>query len=81
MGVNAAAFVHYYLRAPVRQLRNLVLPVSGFLICLVLWWNLSPRALVFGLAWMALGIAYGAWKTRGFREHLMSFAPSADTSE
>lgn len=81
MGVNAAAFVHYYLRAESRQLRHLLLPIAGFVICMVLWWNLSARALVFGIAWMVLGIAYGAWKTRGFRDSLMRFAIAPETAD
>lgn len=81
MGVNAAAFVRYYLRAEIRQLRNLVLPVAGFIICLILWWNLSARALIFGMVWMSLGIAYGAAKTRGFRENLMRFDADAASVE
>ncbi len=78
MGVNAAALARHYFRAETRQLRYLLLPVSGFVICLILWWNLSPRALVFGLAWMALGIAYGAWRTRGFRRHLAGIGNVAE---
>jgi putrescine importer len=81
MGVNAAAFVRYYLRADQRQWTNLVLPVLGFLICLLLWWNLSRRAQLFGISWMAIGIAFGAWKTRGFRSNLVVFDFSSDDAQ
>jgi putrescine importer len=73
MGVNAAALLHYYWRAENRRLINLVMPASAFLICLLLWWNLSAPARIFGGAWMALGIAWGAWKTRGFKKDLVVF--------
>ena len=73
MGVNVAAFVHYYLRAEERKLRNLLPPVLGFVICLLLWIGLSPLAWVFGVAWMSVGIAFGYWKTRGFRGSLIDF--------
>jgi len=73
MGVNAAAFVRYYLREQEKKLVNLVPPVLGFLICLLLWWNLSTKARIFGALWMAVGIAFGAWKTRGFRGDLVNF--------
>jgi amino acid transporter len=78
MGVNAAAFVRYYLREPEKQLRNLIPPLLGFAVCLLLWLNLSRTALIAGSIWMAAGIAYGAWKTRGFRGDLVNFDIPAD---
>jgi len=73
MGVNAAALVRYYVRAPNKKLINLLLPMAGFVICLILWWNLSNRAMLFGLGWMVIGIAFAAWRTRGFRGSLAVF--------
>ena len=73
MGVNAAAFVRYYLRAQEKKLGNLVPPILGFVICFLLWWNLSTKARIFGALWMIVGIAFGAWKTRGFRSGLVDF--------
>ncbi len=67
MGVNAAAFLRYFVREPQKKLWNLIPPVLGFFICLGLWWSLSDRAKVLGSIWMGLGVAYGVWKTRGFR--------------
>jgi len=72
MGVNAAAFVRYYLRGE-KKLTNLLPPVLGFFICMLLWLNLSPKALIFGAIWMVIGIAVGAWKTKGFRGNLIDF--------
>src|ERR1700677_515170 len=73
MGVNAAAFVRYYLHEKQKKLSNLLPPVLGFVICLLLWLNLSTMALIFGAIWMAVGIAFGAWKTKGFRGNLVDF--------
>jgi amino acid transporter len=73
MGVNAAAFVRYYLHEEKKKLSNLLPPVLGFVICLLLWLNLSTKALIFGAIWMAAGIAFGAWKTHGFRGNLVDF--------
>ncbi len=73
MGVNLAAFVRYYLHEQNKKLSNLLPPLLGFVICFALWVNLSPKALVFGAVWMAVGIAFGAWKTRGFRSNLVNF--------
>jgi putrescine importer len=73
MGVNAAAFVRYFLREKEKQFTNLVPPILGFLICLLLWLNLSRPAKIAGAVWMGVGIAFGAWKTRGFRGNLIDF--------
>ena len=76
MGVNASSFVHYFVKKRVRTLWNFVVPFIGFFVCLGLWWNLSVRAKILGSAWMAAGIAFGAWKTKGFREPLSFDAPA-----
>jgi amino acid transporter len=76
MGVNAAAFVRYYLRAEEKKLTNLLPPILGFVICLALWLNLSRPAMIAGSIWMAAGIAFGVWKTRGFREQLSFETPA-----
>ena len=76
MGVNAAAFVHYYVRAEEKKLINLIPPILGFLVCLALWMNLSRPAMIVGSIWMAAGIAFGVWKTRGFREQLSFEIPA-----
>jgi putrescine importer len=73
MGVNVAAVVRYYVRESEKKLSNLLPPVAGFLICLLLWLNLSWPAKIAGVIWMAVGIAFGAWKTRGFRSDLVDF--------
>src|SRR5262245_9353966 len=73
MGVNLAAFVRYFLRSERKTVGNAIPPLVGFLICLLLWLNLSWKAKVAGSIWMAAGIAFGAWKTRGFKRNLVSF--------
>jgi amino acid transporter len=73
MGVNAAALTRYYMRAEEKKLANLVPPAAGFLICLLLWLNLSWMAKVAGGIWMIAGMVFGALKTRGFRTNFMNF--------
>ena len=73
MGVNAASFVRYYLRASEKKLANLIPPILGFTVCLLLWLNLSRPAQKWGALWMLVGIAFGAWKTHGFRSKLIDF--------
>jgi hypothetical protein len=76
MGVNAAAFMRYFVRAKEKKLWNIIPPLAGFFICLGLWLNLSRPAMIVGSIWMAVGIAFGVWKTRGFREPLSFEVPA-----
>ena len=70
--VNLSVVKHYYFGERRRQgVRDtvvyLVLPGTGFLLTVWLWTSLAPFTLLIGLAWMAVGLAYLAWVTRGFR--------------
>jgi amino acid transporter len=76
MGVNAAAFLRYFVRAEHKTFWNFVPPVLGFVICLGLWLNLSRPAQVAGSYWMLAGILFGLWKTRGFRTTLSFEVPA-----
>jgi amino acid transporter len=78
MGVNAAALMRYYVREREKRLASLVMPALGFATCLLLWLNLGRTAQIAGSIWMAAGIAYGAWKTRGFRRELVNFSIPAE---
>ena len=80
MGVNAAAFVRYFVRAREKHWFDFVSPVLGFLICLFIWRNLSSKAMLLGAVWMAVGIAYGAVKTKGFQAELVKFDIPPDES-
>ncbi|HEX3847456.1 MAG TPA: APC family permease [Steroidobacteraceae bacterium] len=73
MGVNAAAFMRFFWRAEIRTPLNFVMPTLGFLVCLLLWWNLAAHARILGFVWMAIGLAFGTWKTRGFKTHFIDF--------
>jgi amino acid transporter len=73
MGVNASSLVRYYIRAEKRGFSDLLPPVFGFVICLLLWWNLNPYAKIAGTIWTLMGLAYGAFRTGGFRKDLINF--------
>lgn len=73
MGVNLASLTHYYIRAADRSLSQLLPPTLGFVICLFIWLHLSKLALIAGSCWMVAGIAYGAWRTKGFQSDLVNF--------
>ncbi len=76
MGVNAAAFVRYFLHAEEKKTWNFIPPVLGFLICFALWLSLSRPAQILGGLWMIAGIIFGTWKTRWFREPLSFEVPA-----
>ncbi len=73
MGVTCRPFLHYWVRGRNRGWSYLVLPLAGFLICLLIWLNLRPVAKIGGFAWLILGAAYGWWKTKGFKRGLVRF--------
>ncbi len=77
MGVNASVIFHYYWRADQRRRREVFLPLTGFGICLLLLVNLGERALVFGVVWMSVGVAFAAWRTGGFRTRIAIFDDAA----
>src|ERR1700682_2535028 len=52
MGVNAAAFVRYFLHADEKKTWNFIPPVLGFVICFALWLSLSRPAHIVGSLWM-----------------------------
>jgi amino acid transporter len=78
MGVNAAAFVRYFVRENQKTWVNLIVPMLGFGICFFIWLNLSRSAKVAGSMWIAAGIAYGAVRTKGFQSELVRFEIPAD---
>jgi putrescine importer len=73
MGVNVAAFVRYFLRSREKRWTDLAFPLLGFVICFLIWRSLGQWALALGAIWMAVGVAYGAVKTKGFRSELVQF--------
>jgi hypothetical protein len=75
MGVNAAAFFRFFVRAKRKKILNFLPHVLGFLICLTLWWNVSASAKIVGSTWMAVGIALAIWRIRGFRVPLTLEVP------
>lgn len=81
MGVNIAAVARFYFRETHRRWFDLVSPALGFLICMLIWLSLSWRAKVLGILWMIVGVAYGAYNTKGFRRELVTFEIPPDDSE
>lgn len=47
-----------------------ILPATGAGLTGVLWSNLNADALIGGISWTVMGVAYMTWLTRGFRKPL-----------
>ena len=71
MGVNFACFWRFSIRrrqgAPVRFLRDALLPLLGFIFCGVIWVNLNIIAKTVGGIWFVIGLFYFGYKTNWFR--------------
>jgi len=71
MGVNLAAVRQYYFIKSRTQERHLIgdalVPALGFVFCLGMWLSLPLVAKIVGSLWFAVGLAYNAFRTRGFR--------------
>jgi putrescine importer len=71
MGVNFACFWQFSRMAKAgykwRPMRDAVLPLAGFLFCLLIWWNLNSLAKIVGGIWFAIGLVYVGSKTNWFR--------------
>ena len=72
MGVNFACFWQFSvitkkIGAERRLVRDAILPLIGFVFCLVIWLNLNIIAKTVGGIWFAVGLLYVGYKTNWFR--------------
>lgn len=69
--VNLSVIRHFYFRLGQRQrtqvFTNLIFPACGVVFCAYLWISLSSKAKISGFVWLAIGVCYLAFLTRGFR--------------
>jgi len=67
MGVNIATFRQFYFKRPPGEKRNLltdaILPVSGFIVCFLIWISLPTPAKIIGGMWFIAGLIYLIIKT------------------
>jgi amino acid transporter len=75
MGVNFASMREYFFRSDDRSLRsylkNLLPPIIGFVISLIIWLNLPFKTFIIGGGWLFVGIVYLGIRTKGFREPMV----------
>jgi putrescine importer len=77
MGVNLAAFSHYFLRSKEKKLTHLLPPLIGFAICFYIWLSLRLPAKLAGTAWLAFGILYTVFRKKILKQQITLFQ-SAD---
>lgn len=69
--VNASVIRHFYIREGRRRgsalFTNLVFPFLGTIACAYVFLNLSWKAKAAGWCWLAIGVLYLAFLTRGFK--------------
>jgi putrescine importer len=67
MGVNIATFRQFYFKRPPGEKRNFltdaILPVSGFIVCFLIWISLPTPAKIIGGMWFIAGLIYLIIKT------------------
>lgn len=73
--VNLTVIVYFAYRrkqvnSPGQIFRNIVLPLIGIMLTVVLWLYLSAESAQYGIIWFAIGIAVLLWITRFFRRPL-----------
>jgi putrescine importer len=68
--VNLSVAGHYFVRRRERSgmqiITNLIVPLLGAAVCAAVWFSLSRDAKITGFVWLAIGLSYLAWLTRGF---------------
>ena len=80
MGVNLVSLLHFWFGPEARGKRNFfvdaVVPGFGFVFCFGLLFSLQAWTKWAGVIWLAVGIAYAAYKTKGFtlRPKLFDFS-------
>jgi hypothetical protein len=67
-GVNAATFMHYFVRGRNRHWSFLVLPLAGCAVCLYIWSNLRWQARLVGIIWLSVGLIYTLVRSRAIQK-------------
>lgn len=70
--VNLSVVFHYYIRLKIRGGKNtvkyLIAPCIGMITLIVVFINIETNAKILGSVWLAVGVVYLAFKTKGFKK-------------
>src|SRR4051794_1879517 len=68
--VNLSVIKHFVIdqrrRSGIDLARFLLVSLVGFALTIWLWTSLAPTSFIVGLSWMAVGVLFLAWRTKGF---------------
>jgi hypothetical protein len=71
MMLNVAVFWFFFVKKAQRGFggffNHLLFPVMGFIVIGYVWYGFDPVTKIVGTCWAALGIVYGAVKSRGYK--------------
>ena len=68
--VNLSVIVYFFFKKKeYNVLKHLIIPALGLIICAYLWINLSGLTLKVGFIWLALGLIYAFYVTKGFKKN------------
>lgn len=69
--VNLSVICHYYIkkheRGGIKTLKYLISPLIGMATILVVFFYLETSAKILGICWLAVGMIYLGFKTKGFK--------------
>lgn len=72
MGVNIATLRQFFFLRPVGEKRNIlsdaILPLLGFMVCLLIWISLPAPAKILGGIWFLIGLGYLFIRSHGFKQ-------------
>src|SRR5699024_1462684 len=76
--VNICVIYYFLINEKRRDSRSLILyglfPLIGISFLAVMWYNIEPVALTFGIVWNVIGLAVLVFITRGFKQTAPSFS-------
>lgn len=82
MGVNIASLKEHFFTSGKTTIRSVFIdllpPLIGFVICLIIWLNLPAKTFIIGGSWMLAGLIYLTISTKGFRKKPASIDFSTD---
>ena len=79
--LNFTVFWYFFIRLKRRGVHGIInylfVPVIGFSILAFIWMGFDRITLTFGLSWLAIGIVWGAVKSKGYKEVPEAFKNTA----
>lgn len=76
--VNLSVIMEFYVKRKERSgwgtIQYLVFPLIGLFVCGYIFWGMEPIAHVIGFSWLAIGLIYLAFVSKGFSKKIEVFS-------